>query len=166
MMMARRALKTLSCVMVLASAVGAPALAQDKGSLNPRPLPALAKPDDPKTPARDLFGRKTTAAVMKAQTIGFYSKGCLAGGEALPINGTTWQVSEPSVTVETDLLSTDEYEVRVYDVERGRRLVAAVEIVRLARRIAAAKALARFTPQEVKPGNEKQDDAELLAFAR
>lgn len=30
--------------------------------------------------------------------------------------------------VETDLLSTDEYEVQVYDVERGRRLVAVVEI--------------------------------------
>ncbi len=42
----------------------------------------------------------------------------------------------------------------------------AVEIVRLARQIAAAKALARFTPQEVKPGTDKQSDAELLAFAR
>src|SRR5437868_4719680 len=30
-------------------------------------------------------------------------------------NGTTWQLSAPSVTVETDLLNTDEYEVRVYD---------------------------------------------------
>lgn len=44
-------------------------------------------------------------------------------------NGTSWQTSEPSLAVETDLLNTDEYEVRVYDVERGRRLVAAVEIV-------------------------------------
>jgi hypothetical protein len=44
-------------------------------------------------------------------------------------NGPTWQLSEPSVAVETDLLSTDEYEVRVFDTERGRRLVAAVEIV-------------------------------------
>ncbi len=44
-------------------------------------------------------------------------------------NGTTWQLSEPSVAVETDLLNTDEYEVRVYDVERGRRLVAVVEII-------------------------------------
>jgi hypothetical protein len=44
-------------------------------------------------------------------------------------NGTTWELSAPSVAVETNLLNTDEYEVRVYDVERGRRLVAAVEIV-------------------------------------
>ena len=53
--------------------------AQDLGTLDPKPLPALAKPNDPKTPAKELFGRKTTAAAMKAQTIGFYSKGCLAG---------------------------------------------------------------------------------------
>jgi penicillin-insensitive murein endopeptidase len=92
MMIARRPLKTLFSAALLASAFGAPASAQDKGSLNPRPLPALAKPDDPKTPAKELFGRKTNAAAMKAQTIGFYSKGCLAGAAALPINGKTWQV--------------------------------------------------------------------------
>jgi hypothetical protein len=44
-------------------------------------------------------------------------------------NGTAWQLSQPSIAVETDLLNTDEYEVRVYDTERGRRLVAAIEIV-------------------------------------
>ena len=64
MMIARRALKTLGCSVLLVSAIGAPGIAwaQDKGSLNPRPLPALAKPDDPKTPAKELFGRKTNAA--------------------------------------------------------------------------------------------------------
>lgn len=35
----------------------------------------------------------------------------------------------PTRDVETDLLDTDEYEVRVYDTRRGRRLVAAIEIV-------------------------------------
>lgn len=44
-------------------------------------------------------------------------------------NGTAWQLSEPTVAVETELLNTDEYEVHVYDIERGRRLVAAIEIV-------------------------------------
>ena len=68
------------------------ASAQDRGSVDPKPLPPLAHPDDPKTPARELFGRRTTAASMPARTIGFYSKGCLAGGVALPINGRTWQV--------------------------------------------------------------------------
>src|SRR5215813_6261404 len=95
-MIARRSLKThvttLGFGALLVSTIGGPALAQDKGSLNPQPLPALAHPDDPKTPAKQLFGRKTTAAAMKPQTIGFYSRGCLAGGVALPINGKTWQV--------------------------------------------------------------------------
>ncbi len=35
----------------------------------------------------------------------------------------------PTLTVEVDLSEQDEYEVRIYDAERGRRLVAAVEIV-------------------------------------
>src|SRR5256714_12529784 len=67
------------------------ARAQDKGTLNPQPLPPLAKPDDPATPAKELFGRKTAPANLQTRTIGFYSKGCLAGAVALPINGTTWQ---------------------------------------------------------------------------
>jgi hypothetical protein len=44
-------------------------------------------------------------------------------------NGSAWTVAEPSVAVETELLNTDEYEVRIFDVESDRRLVAAVEIV-------------------------------------
>src|SRR5437660_5724446 len=68
------------------------ATAQDKSTLNPNPLPPLAKPDDPATPAKELFGRKSAPAPLQARTIGFYSKGCLAGAVALPINGPTWQV--------------------------------------------------------------------------
>jgi penicillin-insensitive murein endopeptidase len=68
------------------------AAAQDRGSINPEPLPPLAKPDDPATPAKELFGRKAAPAPLEARTIGFYSKGCLAGAKALPINGKTWQV--------------------------------------------------------------------------
>jgi hypothetical protein len=44
-------------------------------------------------------------------------------------NGSAWEPTRPSVAVETGLLEPDEYEVRVYDAERGRRLVAAIEIV-------------------------------------
>ena len=68
------------------------ASAQDKGTLEPAPLPALAKPNDPATPAKELFGRKSEPAPLAARTIGFYAKGCLAGALALPINGATWQV--------------------------------------------------------------------------
>src|SRR5438105_10310723 len=42
--------------------------AQDKGTLNPKPLPPLANPDDPKTPAKELFGRRTTPAPISAVT--------------------------------------------------------------------------------------------------
>src|SRR5713226_5685130 len=83
------------CVIVWVLAaflVGDIASAQDKGSINPEPLPPLAHPEDRKTPAKELFGRKVTPAWMEVHTIGFYAKGCLAGGIALPVNGETWQV--------------------------------------------------------------------------
>jgi penicillin-insensitive murein endopeptidase len=68
------------------------AAAQDRGTVNPQPLPPIANPDDPSTPAKELFGRKTTPAPAQPRTIGFYAKGCLAGATALPINGAAWQV--------------------------------------------------------------------------
>jgi penicillin-insensitive murein endopeptidase len=84
--------RVIASAVVLATLVGA-ASAQDLGTLNPKPLPALEHPDDPKTPAKQLFGRRPTPAPpMASRTIGFYAKGCLAGGVALPINGKTWQV--------------------------------------------------------------------------
>src|SRR5260221_368592 len=91
---ARRNTVGRAAALVLAAALLAPqvARAQDKGTLNPQPLPPLAKPDDPATPAKELFGRKGAPANLQTRTIGFYSKGCLAGGVALPINGATWQV--------------------------------------------------------------------------
>ncbi|MFL5063850.1 MAG: penicillin-insensitive murein endopeptidase, partial [Xanthobacteraceae bacterium] len=78
-------------VQVALAACGA-AQAQDKGTLNPQPLPPLADPSDPALAAKELFGRKPTPAPLAARSIGFYSKGCLAGAVALPINGETWQV--------------------------------------------------------------------------
>jgi penicillin-insensitive murein endopeptidase len=76
----------------LLAGVGGVAHAQDKGTVNPKPLPPLANPDDPKTPAKELFARRTLPADMSARSIGFYSRGCLAGGAALPIDGDAWQV--------------------------------------------------------------------------
>ncbi len=40
-----------------------------------------------------------------------------------------WAPPRPTFTIATDLPDLDEYEVRVYDTRRGRRLVAAIEIV-------------------------------------
>jgi hypothetical protein len=65
-----------------------------------------------------------------------------------------WAPPRPTLTVGTDLPALDEYEVRVYDTKRGRRLVAAVEIVSPAnkdrpdhRRAFVAKCLALLQKQ-------------------
>ncbi|MEO6946574.1 MAG: penicillin-insensitive murein endopeptidase [Nitrobacter sp.] len=68
------------------------AFAQDKGTLNPKPLPPLANPDDPTLAAKQLFGRKTLPTAGAPHVIGFYARGCIAGAEALPVTGPTWQV--------------------------------------------------------------------------
>jgi penicillin-insensitive murein endopeptidase len=78
--------------LILLLAAGGAAAAQDLGTMNPKPLPPLENPDDPKTPAKELFGRQTAPVPMAARSIGFYTHGCLAGGVALPVNGPTWQV--------------------------------------------------------------------------
>lgn len=44
-------------------------------------------------------------------------------------SGMEWQLSKPSVAVETELLKVDNYEVQVFDVKHNRRVVAVVEIV-------------------------------------
>ena len=84
--------RALAAALALGFLAADAALAQDKGTLNAVPLPALNKPDDPGTPAKELFGRRPTPAPLEARVIGFYARGCLAGASALPINGQTWQV--------------------------------------------------------------------------
>src|SRR5205823_13395812 len=72
---------------------GSPALAQDKGTVDTKPLPPLANPNDPKIGAKELFARKyLPAAADKPRVVGFYAHGCIAGAEGLPINGDAWQV--------------------------------------------------------------------------
>src|SRR5262245_62026389 len=64
---ARRALARavmMSVAILIGTATAA--RAQDKGTLNPKPLPPLAHPDDPKTPAKELFGRRATPAPVSA----------------------------------------------------------------------------------------------------
>jgi penicillin-insensitive murein endopeptidase len=83
----------IAAVIVLATVLAmGHARAQDKGTLQPTPLPPLANPDDPSVPAKELFARKSEPTKAAPRAIGFYAHGCLTGGEALPINGPTWQV--------------------------------------------------------------------------
>jgi len=86
------ALTLAAAVLTAAAGLAPSARAQDKGTLQPKPLPPLAHPDDPKLAARELFARKPLPAALPPRPIGFYAKGCMAGGEALPITGKTWQV--------------------------------------------------------------------------
>src|SRR6266404_5216636 len=60
-------------LLISATVASATALAQDKGSVDPKPLPPLANPNDPKLGAKELFGRKVLPAAM-------------------PTNGESWQV--------------------------------------------------------------------------
>jgi hypothetical protein len=53
------------------------------------------------------------------------SEGDSDGGVATAV----WAPAAPSLAVETVIPDFDEYEVRIYDAHRGRRLVAAIEIV-------------------------------------
>ena len=107
--------------------------AQDKGSVDPQPLPPLANPNDPKIAAKELFGRKPLPAAMPTQVIGFYAKGCLAGAEALPINGDTWQVmrlsrnrnwAHPDMVALLERLSAKAHKDRRLARHIGRRHVA------------------------------------------
>ena len=82
----------LPALFALHIALPTAALAQDKGTVDAKPLPPLANPSDPNLAAKELFGRKLTPAKLQTRAIGFYAKGCIAGAKALPINGDTWQV--------------------------------------------------------------------------
>ena len=80
----------LPLLIVLASASSAPA--QDKGSVDAKPLPPLDNPKDPKIGAKQFFARKLLPSSQTPKVIGSYTNGCLAGGEQMPITGDTWQV--------------------------------------------------------------------------
>jgi penicillin-insensitive murein endopeptidase len=87
---------TTSVVLALLLLTANFSAAQDKGSVNPEPLPPLENPNSPAVPAKELFGRQTAPAPLAARTIGLYSRGCLAGAQALPPEGETWQVMRES----------------------------------------------------------------------
>src|SRR5262249_18902617 len=92
-------LNHLCCALALATGVPAVLVAEDEGIaptqvalVAKKPVASkkkVAKPTGP--PAKELFGAVKAPASMKARSIGFYAKGCLAGAAALPIDGVAWQ---------------------------------------------------------------------------
>lgn len=84
-----------------ASATTAPAKSAKKPPVSIKvkikvePIPGLTAPKKPTWPtiigAKSLFGEAKKPATMAARSIGSYSRGCLAGGVPLPIDGPAWQ---------------------------------------------------------------------------
>jgi len=58
----------------------------------PPEKPAIAEEKKESLPAKLLFAAKQLPTIGKALAIGYYPRGCLAGGVALPTTGPTWQV--------------------------------------------------------------------------
>jgi penicillin-insensitive murein endopeptidase len=84
------------CALLLAAGAPPAALAQEAEApakkataKKKKPVPKVAKPRGPA--AKELFGAARTPAPLAARAIGFYAKGCLAGGTALPVDGPAWQ---------------------------------------------------------------------------
>jgi penicillin-insensitive murein DD-endopeptidase len=73
--------KTEGVVEIAAKPVTSPAPAAT-------PVPAVITKQ---SPAKDLFGVMKEPANLATRSIGFYAKGCLAGGQPLPVNGPAWQ---------------------------------------------------------------------------
>jgi penicillin-insensitive murein DD-endopeptidase len=87
-------------IVVTACALSAiPALAQtatDQADLANLTKPAETPVNINTMPAKKLFGQEVTPANLAARAIGNYSRGCLSGAKALPVNGEAWQVMRTS----------------------------------------------------------------------
>ncbi|MBI3461755.1 MAG: DUF4058 family protein [Planctomycetes bacterium] len=87
-----------------------------------------------KLPPGYVAGPRVHAGSQVEIDVAAYEKGnTISGSETADgesgVGTAVWAPAAPSITVETDLPDYDEYEVRIYDARRKRRLVAAIEIV-------------------------------------
>jgi Protein of unknown function (DUF4058) len=88
-----------------------------------------------KLPRRYVAAPRAHSGAFIEIDIGTYEKDDLDSPSQGTDNGNggvataVWAPARPTLTIVTDLPEQDEYEVRVYDTKRGRRLVAAIEIV-------------------------------------
>jgi penicillin-insensitive murein endopeptidase len=95
-------LAAILAAILAVSAAANIALAPHAAAQQPLPSPTLptkapataqSAQTDPRelVPAKQLFGHIRDAAPLPPQAIGFYSRGCLAGGEQLETDGPAWQ---------------------------------------------------------------------------
>ena len=76
---------------VLLAAAGA-GTAWSQSASDARALAALSDKELMKLPAKKVFGSvEEPTENMKSRAIGFYSRGCMSGGKALPVDGPAWQ---------------------------------------------------------------------------
>ncbi len=66
--------------------------AAQKAAGKPAGKSAALAPPAPVIEAKTIFGALGTPAPLPPRVIGFYSHGCLAGAEPMPIDGPLWQV--------------------------------------------------------------------------
>lgn len=74
-------------------------------------------------------GVEVEVAAYEGERPIYSGNGLRTEGDGAGIATAVWTPPEPTSVMASDLLDPEEYEVRVYDNRRGRRLVAAVEIV-------------------------------------
>ena len=86
-------------------------------------------PDQFVAEPRVHLGSQVEIDIATFATDDFLSNHGEAGDNSGGVATAVWAPAQPSLAVESELPDCDEYEVRVYDRERGRRLVAAVELV-------------------------------------
>jgi penicillin-insensitive murein endopeptidase len=76
---------------VLLAVTGA-GTAWSQSASDARALAALSDKELMKLPAKKVFGSvEEPTENMKPRAIGFYSRGCMSGGKALPVDGPAWQ---------------------------------------------------------------------------
>jgi hypothetical protein len=75
------------------------------------------------------LSRKLPRRYLAAPRVHFSSSAEIDMATAEKDDPVFWAAEPPTLAISTDLPAPDEYEVLVYDTKRGRRLVAAVEIV-------------------------------------
>src|SRR6185312_10692765 len=77
-----------------ASVVAVPAdvTPSDTAPLPPKRPVISEKALEKAAPASTLFAEKKLPSIGRAVSIGYYPRGCLQGGVALPVTGATWQV--------------------------------------------------------------------------
>ena len=82
--MVRKAIASLTLILALA------ACQQDGGVTASRAAVSTQNPNDTRV-AKQLFGAMQTPSAQAPEALGFYSRGCQAGAQALPETGPTWQ---------------------------------------------------------------------------